>query len=904
MVNIHARTADETLAAFKTDPERGLSAADAAARLAEKGPNELPKDKKPSLFLLFLKQLQNGLTYVLFAAAALSFVAGERNDGIGILIAVFIDSAVGFAQERRAERALEKLRAMVVQGASVVRDGRVHRVPARELVPGDVLLLAEGDRVTADARVIECRDLATDESALTGESAAVVKDPAPVPPEASVADRRNMIWMGTGVTGGHGRAVVVETGPRTAFGRIAASLAGIERGRSPLELQLDRIGRELGIAALALSAIVFVAGAARGFPPIEMFFFAVAMLVSVVPEGLPAVLAVVLAIGVQRMARRNAIVRHVPSVETLGAADVICTDKTGTLTENKMTVRGIVTSDRSLAVSGEGWETSGHFTQDGKRVRPADLPDAALLLRAATLCNKASFEVRDGRTALMGDPTEGALTVVAAKAGFERAVLEKDHVIVDEVPFSSTRKFRAVLVEHPGAGGARERTLFAIGAYEVLAAKSSRVLADGAEKDLDGAARAVLDAGHERLAGQAMRVLGVAMRRFPHGKGSISDGDVRDLTIIGLVGMIDPPRQGVAKAIRRCKRAGIRVIMATGDHKDTALAIAKDIGLLPASADGRGVFTDADVAGLDDAAFREALRSAVVFARVAPETKLRIIGALQREGHIVAMTGDGVNDAPALKKASIGVAMGITGTDVTKEVADMVLADDDFVTIVNAVEEGRIVFRNVKQTTAYLFTTNVGEVVTILGSLAAGLPLPLMPAQVLWMNLVTDGLPDIALATEPASADVLAEPPRPREAAIITRGVMALTAITSLCMCFGTIALFSVALATHDLRYARSVAFTTLAVFQLWNVFSMRSATRSMFSMGPLSNIFVFWAVIISFGLQLAVLYVPVLQTVFSTSPLDLPEWGLILLVTSSVFFAVEGYKLLCRRGIVPKAWL
>ncbi|HTK03955.1 MAG TPA: HAD-IC family P-type ATPase [Candidatus Eisenbacteria bacterium] len=903
MVNIHAQSIEEAIAALKTDAERGLTAAVARARFEEKGPNELPQDARPSVFLLFLKQFQNGLTYVLFCAAALSFFVDQMNDGLGIIVAVLIDAIVGFVQERRAERALEKLREMVVQESSVMRDGRVHRVPARELVPGDILMLTEGDRVTADSRLIECRELAANESSLTGESSSVEKDAAPVAPEASLADRRDMVWMGTSVVSGHGKAVVVETGRRTAFGRIAVSLSDIKRGRTPLESQLDRLGRRLGLLAIILSAVVFVAGSARGFAAVDMFFFAVALMVSVVPEGLPAVLAIVLAIGVQRMAKRNALVRHVPSVETLGAATVICTDKTGTLTENKMTVRGIVTAERELAVSGEGWEISGHFSDGGKRVRPAELPDARELLEAVALCNKSTLEVRDGRPSVVGDPTEGALAVVAAKAGIERRVLEKDLTLLDEVPFSSLRKYRAVLEERQ-EGGQRERIAYVVGAFEVIWGRSASVAAAGAARPADAAAFKHFETANDRMAGGAMRVLGVAMRRMGPGKGALADGDVRDLTFLGLVGMIDPPRQGVAKAIKRCKRAGVRVIMVTGDHKATALAIAKEIGLVSRNDDGRGVFTDADVAGLDETAFREALKGATVFARVAPETKLRIVSALKKEGHVVAMTGDGVNDAPALKKASIGVAMGITGTDVTKEVADMVLADDNFVTIVNAIEEGRIVYRNIKQTTAYLFMTNIGEVVTIVACLAAGLPLPLLPAQILWMNLVTDGLPDMALATEPTSDDVLAGPPRRGNAPILTKSIVGLTMVTALCMCLGTIELFTTALAAHGLKYARSVAFTALAVSQLWNVFSMRSATASVFKLGLFSNLFVFWAVTISLSLQLAVLYVPTLQQLFGTVPLELDEWLRIVVITSSVFFAVEIYKWLCRKRVIPESWL
>ncbi|MEY4744719.1 MAG: calcium-transporting ATPase [Candidatus Parcubacteria bacterium] len=902
MEPFHAQSAAAAVAALDSDAERGLSSAVAAARLRERGPNELPPEKKPSLVLLFLKQFASGLTYVLFAAAAISFFAGEVNDGLGILIAVLIDAVIGFAQERRAERAVEKLKDLVVKEASVVRDGIVHRVPAREIVPGDVIVLSEGDRIAADARLLESRDLQTDEASLTGESVEVRKSVDPVPADALLGDRRDMAWMGTSVVGGSGLALVVETGPRTAFGRIAVSLAAIKRERTPLETRLDRLGRETGLFAVCLALAVALLGYARGFSLVDMFFFSVALTVSVIPEGLPAVLAIVLAIGVQRMARRKAIVRHVPSVETLGAADVICTDKTGTLTENKMTVREIAVSGRSVSVSGEGWEPVGDFHVDSRRVRPAELPDLDLLLKAVVLCNRASFERRDGRIAVVGDPTEGALVAVAAKAGIERRDLEKEYSLVDELPFSSRRKYRAVLEQHVDLDGRRSRAAFVVGAFEVLASRSAEVVSGGRRQPFDAVARSEFEAANAAMAGRAMRVLAVAAKRLPSDQESLAESDVAGLDFVGLVGMIDPPRQGVAKAIARCRAAGIRVIMVTGDQKATAMAIGREIGIVD-GADGNGVYTETEVAGFDGRAFARALADASVFARVSPETKLRIVEGLQAAGHVVAMTGDGVNDAPALKKASIGVAMGVNGTDVSREAANMVLADDNFVTIVGAVEEGRIAYRNIKQTAAYLFMTNFGEAVTIIACLFLGLPLPLLPAQILWMNLVTDGLPDVALATESASDDVLSEPPRRKDAPIITRSVLLLSAITASCMCAGTVAVYVWAMRRGDADYARTIAFTAMALFQLWNVFNMRSLKESLATLGLFSNMTVFWAVAASFGLQLAVLYVPALQSVFRTVPLGPVEWSVLVLLSFSIVPVVEAYKWLGRKGFVPASW-
>jgi Ca2+-transporting ATPase len=621
-----------------------------------------------------------------------------------------------------------------------------------------------------------------------------------------------------------------------------------------------------------------------------MFFFSVAMLVSVIPEGLPAVLAIVLAIGVQRMAKRNAVIRHVPSVETLGVCDVICTDKTGTLTENKMTVREIATGDQDFHVTGEGWQPSGEFLVGDRKVRPLEIPSLDLLLKAATLCNEASIEWKGDRPGIVGDPTEGALVVVAAKAGLEKDALEEEYRRLDDVPFSSDRKYRAVLVAQTDTSGRHSRHLFVVGAYDVLLPKITKVMVDGRSTGMDERLHTRFDDVNRGMAERTMRVLCIAHRRLPDGQDTVGEADVDGLTMLGLVGMIDPPRQGVDRAIAQCRAAGIRVLMITGDQAPTAVAIARSIGLLDGN--GRaGVATEKELAVLDDAAFRERILDTTVFARVSPATKLRIVTVLQEHGHTVAMTGDGVNDAPALKKASIGISMGISGTDVSKEVADMVLADDNFISIVSAIEEGRTVFQNVKNATAFLFMTNLGEVATVLASLAVGLPLPILPTQVLWMNLVTDGLPDIALATEPTDKEVLAEPPRKRGESILTRDVFVLTVITASIMCAGTIGTFAWELRHGSLDHARTIAFTTMAVFQLWNVFNLRSLRTSLFTLGLFSNLWVFWSVVVSFALQLAVVYLPGLTQVFHTTPLSVTDWLLIAGVTSSMLWVVELYK-------------
>jgi len=903
MKDFHAQEAEAVLKILQTDPEQGLSVVEAAERLAKYGRNELLKEKKPSVVWLFFKQFHNGLTYILLAAALLSLYVGHANDAVAILIVVLFNTIFSFVQERRAESAIAKLSDLVVQESSVVRGGEVLRVTAATLVPGDVIILHEGDRVTADARLFSCKDLRVDQSSLTGESLPVAKSTPPLAAATVLPERKNMVWAGTTVTAGSGRAVIIETGTRTAFGQIAVSLGAIRRQRAPFESRIDRLGWSLGILSVVLAAVILLVGWRIGFSLIEMFFYTIAIAVSVIPEGLPAVLAVVLAIGVQRMARKKAIIRHIPSVETLGIADVICTDKTGTLTENKMTVREIVLAEHDISVSGEGWEPKGDFRIAGRHLLPLEIPEASLLLKAAAVCNDASLERRDGRADIVGDPTEAAMAVVAAKAGLDKRRLEGEFREIDEIPFSSERKYRATLDEQTDMEGRKSAVVFVIGAFETLVAVSSKVMVKGKAVKLDAELEERFQSSNERLGGQAMRILAVAAKTVPIGKSSIGDADIADLTLLGLVGMIDPPRIGVPEAISRCRGAGIRVIMITGDHKATAVAIAKEIGLLGPGKPA-GVHTEAEIAGMSEDEFVKKLRHAVIFARVSPITKLRIVSGLQKLGHTVAMTGDGVNDAPALKRADIGVSMGITGTDVSKEVADMVLADDNFITIVNAVEEGRVVFRNVKQTTSYLFTTNMAEAVTILAAIAAGLPLPLLAAQILWMNLVTDGLPDIALATEPADETVLSEPPRRRNSHFITPSTWIFTAMTSILMCGCTILLFTRALGDGDIEYARTIAFTTMAVFQLWNILNMRSVSVSIFKLGLFSNLYVVAAITLSLGLQIAVLYLPFLRSAFRTVPMGFADWALILLISSSILVVGEGYKLLIRHGVVPRSWV
>lgn len=882
---------------FKVSLHEGLTQERVASLRAQFGPNELPVERKQSALFRFLKQFNRGLTYVLFVAAGLSVWVGGVSDAIGILLAVLIDAVFGFVQERRAEGAMEALKGMVTYEASVIRDGKPHRIAASEVVPGDILRLEEGDRVSADARLIESRDLRTDESALTGESSLVNKSIGVVAREAGIGDQVGMVWMGTSVVGGRGLAVVTATGVDTAFGRIAHSIASIVRARTPLETRLDVLGRQLAIFSVVLSVVVFASGVARGETVSSMFFFAVALMVAVVPEGLPAVLAVVLALGVRRMAKRKAIVRHVPSVETLGASDVICTDKTGTLTENKMTVREIATASARVAVSGEGWEMEGEFTAGDRSIIPADTAELLQIMIASTMATRSFIEVRGDKTVVSGDPTEAAMVVLAAKAGFDRAGFEGERRLVDDIPFSSERRFRAALIEHTKIDGQKLFRAYIVGAFETVAERCTLSMNSGRVIPYQEAV-SVYQTANEDMGKRALRTLAVARVEL-ESEGVLSDTDLVGMTMLGLVGMIDPPRAGVREAVEKCRQAGIRIMMLTGDQKATATAIARDIGII--NGETNGVFTESEVAMMTDEQFRKAVREATIFARVSPETKLRVVTALQADGHTVAMTGDGVNDAPALKKASIGIAMGLSGTDVARATADMILTDDHFVTIVNAVEQGRIVFRNVRQTTAYLLMTSLGEVVTVLAALLSGMPLPLLPAQILWLNLVIEGFPDVALATESGTNGLLDAPPRRRNEAILAPGTLLLSGLVAVVMGLISILSYVMALPLGE-DHARTIAFTTLAVCAMWNVFTMRSLTESIFSFRPFSNKYVNLAVVVSVGLQAVVLYVPALQATFRTVPLGVVDIARIVVLTSLVAVTAEVYKAMARRGWVHAA--
>ncbi len=912
---------DEVLAALGVDAQKGLSEAEARARLERYGKNELTAEKPVPAWRKFLAQFQDVLVILLLIATLIS--AGlwlfEREsalpyEAMAIFAVVLLNAIMGYIQQSRAEEAVAALRQMSAAHANVIRDGERQNLPATEVVSGDIILIEEGDTVPADARLIQETVLQTAEAALTGESMPVSKDTLPITEEVGLGDRHNMIFSGTAATYGHGRAVVVATGMQTQMGRIAGMLKEAPAETTPLQKELDRVGKLLGIIvvviAVVMIATIILVEDVSGFAALfDVLILGVALAVAAVPEGLPAVVTAVLSIGVQRMAKRNAIVRHLAAVETLGSANVIASDKTGTLTKNEMTVRVVVTASGRVSLGGTGYEPEGEVHRDGGGAIDGPLHfEFVRALAAADRANNAVLQERGGRWTVQGDPTEGALIVAARKAGLEDEALDARFARIAEVPFSSERKLMSTI--HTDAE--RQERLLALtkGAPDILLARCSQELAGEETRPLTAERRAEILKTNEELAGEALRTLGVAFRSLPKDALKHEEADERveqELVFLGLIGMIDPPRQEAKDAVARAKGAGIRPMMITGDHPKTAAVIAKELGIVE---NGRAV-TGAELEKMPEETLDQTVQEVSVYARVNPEHKLRIVKALQRGGATVAMTGDGVNDAPALKTADIGVAMGITGTDVSKEAADMVLADDNFATIVAAVEEGRSIFANIRKFLRYLLSSNIGEVMTMFfGVLLAdvigltaeggGLLLPLLATQILWINLVTDGAPALALGLDPAAAGVMNEPPRPRDERVITRSMWAGILFVGAVMAMGTLFVLDAALpgglieGSGDMRYAQTMAFTTLMLFQLFNIFNARSDEQTAFS-GLFTNYWLWAGIGLSLILQVAVIYIPFLQQTFSTVSLSFGDWLRCTAVASSVLWLRELSKVSTR---------
>jgi Ca2+-transporting ATPase len=884
----YAKEADSVFAELGSSAS-GLSDGAAVERLGKFGVNELVESDGSSAWSMFLEQFKNLLVIILILASFVSVVVGlaegsseDIYEAVAILVVVVFITVVGFFQEYRAEKEILALRRMVSVEATVLRGGRLRRIPSRELVPGDVILLEAGDRIPADARLFEVIDFKVDESSLTGESVPVGKAVSCLGDEACLADRRNMVFLGTHVTYGKARALVVGTGMRTELGKIAEEISSMEKEKTPLQEKLDVVGRQISLVVLVLCVVIFAVGLWREGAVsadyfIYMFLVAVALAVAAIPEGLPAVVTVALARGMRNMVKKNALVKKLSAVETLGSTSVICSDKTGTLTRNEMTVRKIYLGGKTLDVSGQGYSPEGDFMFNGAAFSGEDR-DLQLLLRICALSNNSSLEKAVDRWKITGDPTEAALLVAASKAGIWPGVIEKEYVRLAEIPFSSERKRMTTVHRMPSGMEAA----YVKGAPDVILGLCSRILVEGEERLLtDVERRRILDA-NDAYAKGALRVLGAAYRNLTPSEKHDSDME-RDLVFVGLLGMIDPPRDDATKAAHVAQKAGIKIVIITGDHLLTAVAVAGEMGIYR---QGDKVLTGLELDGLSDEEFSRIADDVVVYARVSPEHKMRIVAALKKKGHIVAMTGDGVNDAPALKKADIGIAMGVTGTDVAKEAADMVLVDDNFASIVAAIEEGRGIYTNIRLFVKYLISCNFGEVLTIFAGIMVLARLPLEPLQILWMNLLTDTAPAIALAWNPQEPGVMEHKPRDPKENIIGRSTVLKFFIVGGIMALGTLWLFYSA----PLDKSVTIAFTVIICSQLFYALSCRSE-KSFFSVGLFSNRYLLLAIIISLFMQVLIIYLPVFQSIFKTTPLDLMDWLKILAVSSTAFIIPEIWK-------------
>ena len=876
-----------------SDLEAGLTDAEAQRRLADYGPNELPEAPPPSLLKLFASQFSSLIIWVLIGAAIISGLLQEWVDAAAIIAIVILNAILGFVQEFRAERSLAALRKLSAAAAVVIRGGTARTIAALELVPGDLIQLEAGDHVPADARLVYTTTVRTQEAALTGESTPVDKNTNPLSGhKVPLGDRRNMVFLGTAVTTGKARALVVSTGLKTELGRIAAMMEEAKVETTPLQRRLEQLGHVLLYLTLGIVIVVFLLGLFRGFPLATMFLTAVTLAVAAIPEGLPAIVTITLALGVTRMVKRNALIRRLPAVETLGSTTVICTDKTGTLTKNEMTVTRLFVEYRIFPVTGEGYAPVGAI----QGVEPGKASGLGLhdLLSASVLCNGANLQEDEGSWRILGDPTEGALLVAAAKWSLWKSELEATHPFLGEVPFDSERKMMTVVRKTPSGPVA-----FVKGAPDVLLQRCSDYLTlDGYAKPLSDSMREHILTANAGFAQEALRVLAIARRPLEEEPTQYRADDLeRNLTFLGLAAMKDPLRPEAKVAVQTCRQAGIRTVMITGDHRETAVSIARDLGLLNGTTQA---LSGTELDGLTQNQLIERVEQVAVYARVSAAHKLRIVNAWKTKGAIVAMTGDGVNDAPAIKAADIGVAMGLTGTDVTKEASAMVVTDDNFASIAAAVEGGRAIYDNIIKSVHFLLSCNIGEVLLMLLAILAGLPLPLMPVQILWINLVTDGFPALALAVDPAAQDLMERPPRRPKARIFERERMVTMFVQGSFMALITIGVFSYALYGQgaSIEQARTVAFTALVLAQLFHAFNCRSDRDSLFTLGWGTNQALLWAVGGSALLQVGIISLPWTSELFKVAFLTPQQWLLVLAVGTMPLVAMEVWKRLRGKSL------
>ncbi len=863
---------------------QGLSEDEASNRLEAYGKNELEKRKTTTPAKIFFRQFASFIIVILLIAIAISVIIGEKIDAVVIAIIVVLNALFGFVQEYKAEKAIEALKKLTALRSKVIREGIEKEIDASELVPGDMVLLDTGSKIPADARLISIASLQVDEASLTGESVPSKKMVEELDSGTPITDQENMVFMGTTVTKGHATAVITRTGMDTEIGKIADMVQSVKEKLTPLQENLHQFGKWLSYVTIVICAIVFGIGILREFLVvfsiempfvIEMFLAAVALAVAAIPEGLPAIVTISLALGVRKMARRNALIRQLPAVETLGCTNVICSDKTGTLTKNEMTVTQIYANHRSIKVSGHGYEPVGDFFVEDNKT--AGKQDMELLLKIGLLCNDSRLNHND-KWEIFGDPTEGALLVSAGKIGMDKIEMEKKYPRITEIPFDSERKLMTTV--HETENG---KTAFVKGAPDIIISRCNYIYSDGHISELSQEVKDKIIKTNHEMADKALRVLGFAYKKLDPGYESVSEELEHELVFVGLQAMFDPPRENVKESIAKCKTAGIKTIIITGDHKLTAVAVAKDLGLFHETSIA---LSGDELDQMDDKKLKNIVEDVAVYARVSPEHKVRILEALKKKGHVVAMTGDGVNDAPALKKADIGIAMGITGTDVAKEASDIILVDDNFSSIVNAVEEGRGIYSSLKQFIQYTLSSNLGEILVIFIAILIGWPLPLIAIQILWVNLLTDGLPGLALGLDPFNKDIMSRPPRKRDEKIISRDVVQNILIVGFVMMAGTLILFY-DYGIETLK-AKSIAFTSVVLFQLFNVLTYRAKN---FRINIKASKYLIGAVGITVLLQIIVLYTP-LNEAFKTVPLNLLDWVKIVLMSFSLYVILELRKM------------
>ncbi len=876
-MNWYNKSADEALKELNVDPTKGLDTASAKERLEKYGANELKEEKGKSFFKKLLAQFSDFLVLILIAAALVSFFIGETQDSIVIIAIVIVNAMLGLYQEGKAEKALDALKKMASPTAKVVRDGKTVEIGSRELVPGDIVILETGDIVPADLRIIDSKNLKIEEASLTGESVAVEKDSSKVlEGEVALGDRVNMAYMSTIVTYGRGKGVVVGTAADTEIGKIATMIQTYEDEATPLQKKLNQLGKILGIATILICIVVFADGLIQNRDPLEMFMVSVSLAVAAIPEGLPAIVTIVLAIGMNKMVKRNAIVKKLLAVETLGATSVICTDKTGTLTQNEMTVVKVYTNDKIIDIEGVGYEPKGDFKLGDEKISPLEDKNVQSLLLMGTLVNDAELVENGGQYKIVGDPTEGALVTLAAKGGIELDSLDEKYPRIQEIPFDASRKMMTTFHE-----GYIENKITAItkGAPDLLIQKCSHILLNGEVVPFTEELKKKVSDTNINFSKQALRVLAVAYKVFDKLPDNLDPENIeKDMIFVGLSGMIDPLRPEAKEAIKLCKKAGIDIKVITGDYKETAFAIAKDLGLVESEDEA---MMGEELNKISDEELREVVKRVKVFARVSPEHKVRIVTALKENGEITAMTGDGVNDALAIKKADIGISMGITGTDVSKNTADMILTDDNFASIVSAVEEGRIIFSNIKKFVFFLLSCNIGEILLVFSSIAVfNWPIPLLPIQLLWLNLVTDSFPALALGVEKGEPDIMSHPPRNTDEAILDRKMLLGVSFQSLAIAAASLLSFWWAqnsYGSENLALVRTIVFTTLITAELLRAYSSRSQKYTLFKIGFFSNRQMVLATLGAFALLLVVLYVPFLQDIFYTQALTFNEWKVII---------------------------